>query len=439
MFLEKNNSRSSLLAKNIFASFLVKGWSAIVVLLMVPLTLKMLGIYTNGVWLTISSILMWIDLMDIGLGNGLRNAVAKHVAMNNNEKVRQDISSTFFMLFVIIIPLLFIFYFIICCCDMYSMLGIDRGRIQHLNKILVVATTLASSTFIFKSVGNFYMGMQLPAVNNLIVCLGQTTAMVLTYIAYMEGCHSLFAVVIINTAAPLSLWLLSIPYTFGVKYPQYCPSFRCVDLGVSKSLFSAGVQFFIIQVCGVILFMSTNIIISRLFSPAEVTPYQIAYRYFNMAIVIFTIVCMPFWNATTDAYTRGDLQWIHKAGKRLDFLVFLSFIGLTIMVAISNFVYEIWVGSEVTIPIEMSASMALYLFVLIASMRYSYILNGVNVLRIQLIYTISATIVFLPLAYVACDVFPSVTTLILVMCIVNIPGLIANAWKYYQIFYNKSQ
>ncbi|MBR4218339.1 MAG: hypothetical protein IKR71_04760, partial [Bacteroidales bacterium] len=57
----QSDQRTSLLRKNILGSFLIKGWSAVVVLLMVPVTLKCLGEYKNGVWLTISSILMWID------------------------------------------------------------------------------------------------------------------------------------------------------------------------------------------------------------------------------------------------------------------------------------------------------------------------------------------------------------------------------------------
>ena len=52
--------RTSLLIKNVLLSFFIKGWSALVVLVMVPLTLQCLGNYKNGVWLTISSMLVWI-------------------------------------------------------------------------------------------------------------------------------------------------------------------------------------------------------------------------------------------------------------------------------------------------------------------------------------------------------------------------------------------
>ena len=94
-----NNSdgRSSLIVKNILASFFIKGWSVLVQLMLVPTTLACLGVYENGVWLTISSVLIWIDNMDIGLGNGLRNKLAEAMAHNDYAKGQQYVSSTFAM------------------------------------------------------------------------------------------------------------------------------------------------------------------------------------------------------------------------------------------------------------------------------------------------------------------------------------------------------
>ena len=39
----------------------------------------------------------------------------------------------------------------------------------------------------------------------------------------------------------------------------------------------------------------------------------------------------------------------------------------------------------------------------------------------------------LPLAWYVCKAYGTITSLVIVMCIVNIPGMFANAWKYYQI------
>lgn len=435
--IDDSSSRSRLLVKNIIASFFVKGWSAIVVLLMVPLTLKMLGNYSNGVWLTISGILIWIDFMDIGLGNGLRNVVANLVATGNTEKVREAVSSTFFMLILIVVPMLVLLCASIYFLDMYSVLGVGEKYVKNLNSVLTTAVVLACLSFILKSVGNLYMGLQLPAVNNLIICLGQTLALVLTFAAYKSGSQSLFVVVLINTLSPLIVWLISLSYTFIIKFPQYRPAFRFVDLQMSRELCFSGIRFFVLQIFAVIMFAAINVVISRIFSPAEVTPYQVAYRYFSIVLVFFSIISMPFWNATTDAYAQNDMAWIHRASRKLDIAVGVAFLLMVLMVFLSDFVYKIWVGSEVVIPTELSVSMAAYIFVLIASLRYSYILNGVNALRIQLIFTSIATVVFLPLAWFAGKAFGTVTSIVLVMCLVNVPGLVANRWKYYQIFYKK--
>ena len=431
------DSRSRLLVKNVFASFVFKGWSAVVVLLMVPLTLKMLGIYHNGIWLTISGILLWIDMFDIGLGNGLRNEVARSIAAGDTPRVRQAVSSTLFMLTIVVLPLFLLLFTVICFFDMNAALGDTSLRVSNMDTILVVAVAMSCATFVLKSVGNFYMGMQLPAVNNLVTSLGYTVAFLLTYAAYLYGYRSLLVVAVINTVSPLLIWLACMLYTFLYKYPQYRPSARNVNLRMSRSLCSTGVLFFILQVCSVILFTSTNIIISQAFSPAEVTPYQIAYRYFSLMLVAFNIICLPFWNATTDAYARKDMKWIVFTGRRLNRLLMLIFAGLLLMVLLSDHVYRLWVGAEVQIPIGLSASMALYIFILIVSMRYSYILNGINVLRIQLVFTVSAVVVFIPLAWVVCRYYGTVTSLVLTMCLINLPGLIANRWKYNQLFHTR--
>jgi O-antigen/teichoic acid export membrane protein len=148
---------------------------------------------------------------------------------------------------------------------------------------------------------------------------------------------------------------------------------------------------------------------------------------------------MPFWNATTDAYARQDFAWIYRVSRLLNRLIGGIFIMLLVMVLVSDFVYGIWVGDEVTIPHHLSIVTALYIFILCLSQRYSYILNGINELRIQLIFIVPATIVFLPLAWYVCRIYGTVTSLVCAMCLVNLPGLIANAWKYYQIFPRRSK
>ena len=433
-----SNHRSSLLQKNILASFLIKGWSALIVLLLVPATLNCLGDYKNGIWLTISSLLLWIDNLDIGLGNGLRNKIAEYMAHGEYERTRSLISSTFAMLTCIIIPVLLILLLLIAISDPYTVFNAAPSKVAHLDQVLMVTVTLVCTSFIFKLIGNFYMGMQLPAVSNLLIALGQTLALIGTYIVLYSGSHSMMHIALVNTAAPLLIYILAFPYTFFYKYPHLRPSFKLINFKEARAVINMGVQFFIMQISSVILFMTSNLLISKLFTPALVTPYQITYRYFSLMLVAFTVICMPFWNATTDAYERGDIDWILQATRKLRMMTIVIIACMTVMVFVSQWVYSIWIGDNVIIDIRMSIVMATYIFILIYSMRYSYFINGIGKLRLQLIFTTVAAVIFIPLAYLTTQYTHSIIWFMIVMCLVNIPGLIVNRIQFYKLINGKA-
>jgi len=427
------HTRTSLIKKNIIASFFIKGWSVCVQLLLVPLILSCLGKYENGVWLTISSVLLWIDNLDIGLGNGLRNKLALYIAKGDTEKAREMVSSTFAMLAAIITPVALLLVGAEIVCDNYKIFNVDNTIVDNLDTILIVMTLMICTTFIFKFIGNFYMGLQLPAMNNLLVTSGNTLALIGTFIVYISGSHSLMLVAIANTIAPLVIYLICYPFTFYGKYRELRPSLRYVHLSAIRELFSIGVNFFILQIAGVVLFFSSNIIISRLFTPEMVTPYQIAHRYFMIAMLLFTIICVPYWTATTDAYAKKDTEWIKQSNRTLNKFIVAIFVLITVMILLSDNVYGIWIGDKATVPFTMTLIVGIYEFILIYSTRYSFVLNGVGALRLQLIFTIIAAVVYIPTAVFVSKLTKDINCLLIVMCAVNIPGLVVNGIQYKRI------
>lgn len=434
----KTDKRTALIGKNILFSFLLKGWSALVIFLLVPFTLKCLGEYKNGVWLTISSLLVWIDQLDIGLGNGLRNNLAACMAENNIGKAREMVSSTLAMLVMIVVPVMLLLCLLIHVSDVYAFINVNAGIISDLDAILTVSTVLVCVTFIAKFVGNFYLGLQLPAVNNLLVVCGQSLALAGTVALYYSGSHSLFLIAVANTFPPLVVYAACYYYTFFHKYPHLRPSFRFVKMDTARSLFSFGIQFFILQLAGGVLFLSSNVLISHLFSPETVTPYQITYRYFSVMLLVFTIICTPFWTATTDAYKKNDMAWIKKSNRMLNRMLALIFAGIAGMTAVSRMFYDIWIGPEVSIPWSMTVMMALFMTVTISSLRYSYILNGLGALRLQLITTLFAAAAFIPLSVWVAGTTHSMVAFMGVMCVVNVPGLAVNMIQYHKILRNKA-
>src|SRR5689334_5824048 len=58
-------------------SFVAKGFAAAVSLVTVPLTLGYLGKQQYGLWMALSSLLMWMALSDFGLARGLQNHLSE--------------------------------------------------------------------------------------------------------------------------------------------------------------------------------------------------------------------------------------------------------------------------------------------------------------------------------------------------------------------------
>ncbi len=427
-----NSARTAAIYRNVAMSFLLKAFSALITLLMVPLTITCLGEYQNGVWLTVSSLLVWIDQMDIGLGNGLRNKLAESIAHNDTMQARQSVSSTMAMLTCITLPLTLLLVLLVVSTDVYAFFNADQAVISDLRAALLAAVVLVCITFVLKIVGNVYMGLQQPATSNLILVTGQALALLATWMLMKNGQATFFNIVIANTAAPLAAFLIAFIITFCFIHTELRPSLRFVNIRAAMNLGNLGIKFFWLQVAGIIQFMTANILISNFFTPQMVTPYQIAYRYMSLIIVVFTVICMPFWNATTDAYARGDMEWIRRANRKMSLMSVVIALLMMVMVLLSPWVYDIWIEEACHVPFGMTVMMALYIFLLVLSMRYSYFLNGIGALRLQLGMTVF-TVIFIPLAWIVCRMTHDILWFMAVMCLCIAPSILVNMIQFNKI------
>lgn len=425
----RNNKRTWLIKRNVLMTFLLKGWGGIVFLVLMAVTLRCLGIYENGIWLTISSVIAWIDLMDLGLGNGLRNMLTTTIAQGDLEKARVFVSTTFFMLIGIVIPLAVLCLALINYVDIYSILNVDSTRVPNLKQVICAAVMMVCVGFIFKFIGNIFMALQFPAISQGLVVGGQTVGLLLTIILYLCKHSSLLLVTLANTISPLIVYSMAYFITFHKLYPHLRPSIRHFKRSALAQLFTLGMKFFMLQMAGLIIFASSSILISHIFSPSEVTNYQVTYRYFSILTLLFTIVLVPFWSATTDAYEHEDWEWIRTSAKSIMKVMLLAVAIVVCMIVIAPTVYAIWLGNEVYVRTSTNILMAIYIMLLMYSLTYSTILNGMGKLNLQIVTTTIAAIIFIPLVF-ALTPLMGLNGIIVALILVNAPGAFINNWQY---------
>src|SRR5215469_17585816 len=83
-------------------SYIAKALTILTGFVSVPLTIAYLGAERYGVWLTISSLLLWLALTDFGLaGNALVNVLSEAVGNDDRVSAQQYTASAFWALLAI--------------------------------------------------------------------------------------------------------------------------------------------------------------------------------------------------------------------------------------------------------------------------------------------------------------------------------------------------
>lgn len=396
--LHSEDQRTRRIKYNIFSSLLFKGGGIIVSLWIVPLTLGYLSSYEYGVWLTISSVMVWINYFDIGLGNGLRNKLAEALAEEDYEKGRIYVSTSFFILALIMLFLSGTLLVLNRYLDWEALLNTVAHPIPGLNAIVTWILVTFCISFLLKLVGVVYLALQLPAVNDLFLFVGSALSLLLIYLLtrFTEG--NLFYVAMAFSLSPLFVYLIAIPITFR-KYQQLRPDFSHVKMTYAKDLMGVGVKFFIIQIACLVIFSTSNFLISHFFTPTQVTPYNIAFKYFNVVAMLFTILISPMWTAITDAYQKREYSWIRIKMKAMVKIWSMCIGLLVLMVLLSERVYTYWVGENISITLSLSIGMAIYVAVSTWNQIFASFVNGITDIKLQLRLAILEAILFIPLAY----------------------------------------
>lgn len=83
-----------MLRNNILFSGILKIISLSTSLLIIPITINYLNNEIYGIWMTITSVLFWINTFDIGLGNGMRNYLTGAISRKDFNLGRRYISTT---------------------------------------------------------------------------------------------------------------------------------------------------------------------------------------------------------------------------------------------------------------------------------------------------------------------------------------------------------
>lgn len=392
------SQRTKNITRHVGLSFLYKVGSVVANFLLVPLTINYLDTENYGVWLTLSSFISWFSFFDIGLGNGLRNKFAEAKAKGNQELAQGYVSSAYFTIGSVSLVVMFIFIGLNSFVDWTTVFNTDISLKKELNVLMPVVFSFFCLQLVVKLATTIYIADQHHSIEGKIQFATQVGSLFLIWILTKISESSLLIFGTIFSAFPVIILLFLNLFAFSKKYQKFKPRVSLWKKEYLKDIIGIGFRFFIIQIAVLILFSTDNFIISKLFGPAEVVPYNIAYKYFSIMIMIYTIIVAPYWSSFTEAYSKKDFDWIKRSVNNIQKIWFLIPIGLLVMIFISNWFYFLWVGNKVSVPINLSMAMALFVLLITFNMIYVNFINGVGKVKLQLLTSLISMIINIPLS-----------------------------------------
>ncbi|SNB09022.1 lipopolysaccharide biosynthesis protein [Flavobacterium psychrophilum] len=395
-----NNDRTSNFKKNAILLLFCQVGSIGLSFILVPLTLKYLGVSEYGVWITLVGVIEWFNFFDIGLGHGLRNKYAEAKATNNLDDVKKYVSTTFFMMAIIsvIIFLIFLFasYFIVWC----QVLNSPKELEVVLQTLTIYLVGMFCVRFVMNIISVLLTADQNPAIPAIVLLSGNALSLISVYLLTLRGGTSLFAMGICLYISQILPLIIAFVYFFSTKYKTIFPSWKSFSKSHIKQVLSLGIKFFLIQITALLLLQSNNIIIAHVCGLSEVTDFNIAFKYVNILFTVFMTFLTPLWSASTEAYARNDIDWIKKSYNRLNnFWMILIFVGI-IMVVISPVFYNLWLKNKILPNIPLLSLLLLNVLFLMRSTLYRSFMNGVGKIKMQFVITLMQSVIHIPLAII---------------------------------------
>ena len=402
IFKIKGAQRSVKVKKNIIAMIGIKGISLGISLLYVPLLLHSMNSINYGIWLTLTSIVSWVAMCDIGLGNGLRNKLSETIAAADYLLGKVYISTAYVSILSIMCVLFSIFFVVSkMFLSWNSILNAPEIEPSELNLLVNVVFFTFALNFVLSLINSVLFALQMPAVSSILTTLGQFFSFVIVLV--LVKCFDIYSLWILGrvfSIVPVVVLIISSIILFTGKYKYLSPSFRYIDLTKIKDILALGMKFFVLQIITIVLYQTNNLIIMHIVSNEAVVEYNIAFKYMNVLLMIYTIIVTPLWSATTEAYVKGDLQWIMNVVKKMDKIAFLFILIGLIMLLTSDFVYRIWLDLPKS-NVSIATTSLIYFYVVgnILYANYGYILNGIGKLNLQILVTAILAFLYIPFSY----------------------------------------
>ncbi|WP_394229068.1 lipopolysaccharide biosynthesis protein [Shewanella colwelliana] len=384
----------SSLRTNVSHGVLWQGLSITSSFLLVPISISYLGKDNYGVWIVLYSFLLMLTSCDLGVSSSFRNLLTKSITQSNEVESIRIVSTTYAIIALLSLAILIMLVFFTTTFDFEVFKYFPIGVIIFILVVSLLDYNLKLILTIYTAHQKAFLLPMITALINLSFLFATST---INYFNIGEQGYRLY---IFCAILPVCSFLANLFVTFKAflgEMKNIRPRLTYVDKSFFKPLLISGSGFFIIQISMAILTQYSSILIFEYSSSEILADISILDRFFGLISVVGAVILFPFWSKFTSKHVEGDYVWIENCIMKLECLFALAVLVVILMLLVFPVFLTYWlVDQNASISFSLSFIVALKYLAILLNSIYSYFLNGIGKIKLQMILFITGSVFLLP-------------------------------------------
>ena len=368
-----------------------RGLAVLVNAVLLPVILRYLGKLEFGIWITISTSVLMLSVLDLGIANTLTNFIAEAHAEEDQEKAVRFYATAFWITSAAVVLLSPLCYAAWRAIDWGVVFHLSEAlQIQHARTCVAVAVAFFLASLPLTLANKVLAGYQQVHLANAFAMVSSVLSLVaiLTTVAF----HGTIVYLMVSYCAAMLVGTFSLNlWLYFWQRPWLKPGLQSVHFGAARSLFGQGFLFFIIQCTGLVVFSTDNLVITHYLGPAQVTPYSFAWRLTSYATMVQAIMLPSLWPAFSEAYHKRELDWVVSTYRSVT-RKSLAAVGLAALIIgfLGRFVIRLWAGPSAVPGQRLLWLMAAFNLIMAATTNQAFLLNATRRLRLEAVVAVLA-------------------------------------------------
>lgn len=347
------------------SSIVSNGITIAVSLVTIPLTVNYLGATHYGIWLTISSLLSWLAISDMGFGGMALVNTLSEARGQEDERLQRELISTAFTGLCVISGMIFLLFLSSFTFIPWSSVfnTSDSIGLYELHTAILIAFVLFAFMFPTSILNAIYLGFQEGYIANLWSIAGSLVSLLAVIVAVqLEGGLPLLILAVSGTR--LMVYGIAILHLFFKAHPAVRPDFHCVSRRAFHRLFPLGWKYLFQQIAGVVMFQSQPMLITHYLGPAQVSVYIITQRILSLPAQLVQFYTYPLIPGYGEAKIRGDWSWVWNTLRRSTrSSSMFALITVVPMAFLCPVIIQYWVGQPLVPSILFIIFFSIYVFI----------------------------------------------------------------------------